>query len=744
MKLETILAKSAPNAETLTAHTENALTIWRQVKDIYYSYLQDDIFWKDSFIAVLFHDFGKVSQNFQNQLNAGMKWPGPWLRHEFLSGLFLYACRQSHYDEFAGSLFAVYAHHKPLNDELFQKGKGIILSIEQGTIVEFIEFAKKRYQLEWDENLNILEEKGINVLKNIYEKLLYGYSGTTKKLFNKAQSQLRRQYILHKGILHISDWISSGHEQLTHFTLQYDEAYLRENVASKLVADKKIADANDLKWREFQRISGETIDKDVIAIAPTGSGKTEAALLWAASKQPQDRIIYLLPTRVTSNALFKRLQTYFGNDYISIVHSSAIFFRKDFDDKDYDRKKYLKDRCFFKPINICTVDQVLTQGFNLGYWEMKTFFMLGAWVIIDEIHLYEPYTLGLIIASIRYLKKEFNAHFYIMTATMPQKLKSLLQKALGEPVLIEDLELLDRARNVIEVRDLPLDKMTTEIIESLSSRGPCKVLVVVNTVDDAIALYDHIHSKIIDKRIICYHSRFIQKHRTKKEADLLEFNETNESGILIATQVVEVSLDIDFDILFSENAPIDALIQRAGRVNRKGGKKDTKVIVFRHSAIAEEKIYDTPGILQRTFELLQQNHGKRLTEAEFIDLVDDVYKDYDVENDTIFKDALYKYQRIQREQYQIKDLFGNDEVYTREGLDSVTVIPEVFEECLHGATIEEKEKHTLSIRRQRYHQCKVSKDDDGYLYVAGEYSYESGYVFPTVTRMGYDNKAMIS
>lgn len=743
MKLESIFAKSAPNAESLTSHTENALTIWRQVKDIYYPYLPDDAFWKDSFIAVLFHDFGKVSQNFQNQLNAGMKWPGPWLRHEFLSGLFLYACRQAHYNEFAGSLFAVYAHHKPLNDELFQKGKGIILSIEQDTIVEFIEFAKKRYQLEWGESLHIFDDRGISVLKCVYEKLLYSYSKSTEKLFNKAQTPLRRHYILHKGILHISDWTSSGHEQLTNFTLQYDETYLREKVADKLVADKKIAHANDLKWREFQRVSSEIIDKDVIAIAPTGSGKTEAALLWAASKQPQDRIIYLLPTRVTSNALFKRLQTYFGKDYISIVHSSAIFFRKDYDDKDYDRKKYLKDRCFFKTINICTIDQVLTQGFNLGYWEMKTFFMLGARVIIDEIHLYEPYTLGLIIASIRYLKKEFNAHFYIMTATMPQKLKSILQKALEEPVLIEDRELLDRARNVVEVRDLHIHEMT-EIIESLSSRVPCKVLVVVNTVDDAIALYDHIHSEVSDKRIICYHSRFIQKDRTKKEADLLEFNETNESGILIATQVVEVSLDIDFDILFSENAPIDALIQRAGRVNRKGGKKDTKVVVFKHSTIAEEKIYDTPGILKKTFELLQQNHGKRLTEAEYIDLVDEVYKDYDVENDTIFKEACYKYQRIQREQHQIKDLFGNDEVYTREGLDTVTVIPEVFEECLHGAPIEEKEKHTLSIRRQRYHQCKAGKDADGYLYVTGEYSYEKGYEFPIGTRTGYDNKVMMT
>ncbi len=604
-------------------------------------------------------------------------------------------------------------------------------------------FADELYQNEWNEKL-VLDEKGPKVLKESYEHLLHGYRKQTEAFFRILNQADRRQYILHKGILHISDWTASGHDNLNNFKFGYTEAFLKTKVAQKLIEENKIKAVDDFNWREFQTRSSLAGQNNVIAIAPTGSGKTEAALLWAASKNPENRIIYLLPTRVTSNALFKRLSLYFGANYTTLVHSSAIFFRKDFDDKEYDKKAYLKDRCFFKVISVCTIDQLLTQGFNLGHWEMKTFFLLGGRIIIDEIHLYEPYTLGLVIASIQYLKDNFGAKFFLMTATMPDKLKTLLGKTLGNFELIEDSELLERARNVVEVRDQTLEETEEEIVASLRSGAYKKILVVVNTVDEAINLYERL-KPIFERdpiRLICYHSRFIQIHRVKKEQELLAFNETSECGILIATQVVEVSLDIDFDILFTENAPIDALIQRAGRVNRKGGKPNTKMVVYRHSEIAEAKIYDTPGILTNTFNLLIENEGKRLSEVQFIQMVNAVYADYDVEADESFRSGMIRYQQIQSDQSYIKDLNADDSVFTREGLDSVTVIPEIFEEFLHDKDISEKEKYTLSLRRKRFFQCRQGKDKDGYNYVRGEYTYEKGFQFPAAAHRAVDNKVV--
>jgi len=83
---------------------------------------------------------------------------------------------------------------------------------------------------------------------------------------------------------------------------------------------------NRLKLIPFQIESLQ--NHNILAIAPTGSGKTEAALLWASQKNQYDKIMYLLPTRVTSNAIYHRLNNYFGNDNVAVIHSSAFFLRK--------------------------------------------------------------------------------------------------------------------------------------------------------------------------------------------------------------------------------------------------------------------------------------------------------------------------------------------------------------------------------------------------------------------------------
>ena len=175
------------------------------------------------------------------------------------------------------------------------------------------------------------------------------------------------------------------------------------------------------------------------------------------------------------------------------------------------KKEYLKDKTFFQNVNVCTVDQVLTQGFNLGYWELKTFHMINSWVIIDEIHLYAPYTLALIISTISYLKNEFGTRFFIMSATMPLKLSELLQKTLGEEKyeLIQDEELLDKSRNVFETRDCLIDELLDEITIEIESGK--KVLLVVNTVDEAIRIYQKLKNSA--SNAFCYHSRFMQKDR---------------------------------------------------------------------------------------------------------------------------------------------------------------------------------------------------------------------------------------
>jgi len=532
-------------------------------------------------------------------------------------------------------------------------------------------------------------------------------------------------------MLNIADWTASAHRTLPD-GWTFDAEFLKEKIIQKLDDDNKpVGNFKFLKFQQECLRPGSTL-----AVAPTGSGKTEAALLWASQKREFEKLIYLLPTRVTSNAIYQRLVKYFDKDRCAVVHSSALFFQKEIDDRyAADDRGYLLDKTFFKDVSVCTVDQVLTQGFNLGFWEIKTFHLLRAKVIIDEVHLYEPYTLGLIIATIRFLREEFKAEFFIMTATMPQKLMALLQKTLdiGEAYTVRDQELLDKARNIFEVRDTEADGVDDEVKEWLSRNK--KVLVVVNTVDEAIRLYEKY--KVYTQSIMCYHSRFIQLHRQQKEEEILCREKTGEPFLLVATQVVEVSLDIDFDVLFTENAPMDALIQRAGRVNRGGnrarGKEGSKVIVFKHRPVVEEFVYSREDFLTKTFDLLHEKHGQKLTERELTELVDKVYENYNVEADEGYQRGLNAYDMIQRHLHFIKDNTGLEESYTREGLDTESVIPDIFYETLQGAKQEMKHKHEVSVRKPKLKWSKWRKDPEHewFKYLDCYYDSETGLKFKT-------------
>lgn len=733
--------KDGDQKESLVQHTDNALDAWSSIRDKYQKVLIiDDEFWYRSFLSVLFHDFGKISDNFQQNLPKGKKNIGR-IRHEFLSGLILLINEFEYYQNKSLSLAAVFSHHKRLDLDLFSEDKKERIVVSKELVREFIEFAKHRIKVHFDKEFSIKQEIIQSFVVATGKDLFQLYNSTFyEKLsdtITKSQGYRRRkEYIYYKAILNASDWSASGNKELG-IGLAYNEKIFETLVKAKLFKEGKLDLNKEFEWREFQKDSLKQ-KSDVIAIAPTGSGKTEASLLWASKKKGNEKIIYLLPTRVTSNAIYERLKQYFG-DNTAVVHSSAFFYQKEINDK-FGKGDYLADKTFFKNINVCTIDQALTQGFNLGYWELKTFHMLNAWVIIDEIHLYAPYTLGLIISTIKYLRKEFNTRFFIMTATMPQKLKDLLAETLEITInkdgnnnqIIEDKQYLDKARNVFYVKNKVISELYEEIKEILKGN---KVLIVVNTVDEAINVYNDL--KNYADNAICYHSRFIQKHRIEKEKEILNKEKVAKSLLLVATQVVEVSLDINFDILYSENAPIDAIVQRAGRVNRKRSSKKGKVIVFKEQEVTH-KIYDIPNILDKTFgELSKLNDSEReLTERQLTELVDTVYEDLDITTHPMFKreyeNGRNKYNSFLEKLDYIKDNRNGEETLTREGLNTRNVIPLYFkkEEGLEDKSIMEKSKHEVSISEAKYKEFRKKIKPDTkhvwYEYIDKNYCYETG------------------
>jgi CRISPR-associated endonuclease/helicase Cas3 len=296
---------------------------------------------------------------------------------------------------------------------------------------------------------------------------------------------------------------------------------------------------------------------------------------------------------------------------------------------------------------------------------------------------------------------------------------------------------LDKSRNIFETRNYYIDDILNEIKSEIESEK--KVLVVVNTVDEAIRIYNEL--KNYASKAFCYHSRFMQKDRIDKEAEILKAENSGKSLLLIATQVVEVSLDIDFDILYSENAPIDSIVQRAGRVNRKREKENTKVIVFKESEITRKWVYDVPNILDYTFTSLQNHDGDSLTEIQLLEMVNEVYKNIDIETNEHFIDGKRKYNEIQRNLHFIKDNVNKDDVYTREGLDTISVIPmensinkEGEKEIYFSSDFNKKEafekaKHELSVRKSKQYKYRIERDSKGFSYIDAYYNYEVGLVF---------------
>jgi len=194
--------------------------------------------------------------------------------------------------------------------------------------------------------------------------------------------------------------------------------------------------------------------------------------------------------------------------------------------------------------------------------------MAGGLFIFDEIHVYDAHTTALILTSIKKLS-EIGAKFLFLSATFPKFLKDKIQAVLpnlSEHALDESLEEDRKLLYIPRHKVVLLEGEITEHLDEIRSmlEADKRVLVVCNTVKRAQEMYGLLKEYAESRALL--HGRFILRDREEieKKLDVVQ--------LLVGTQAVEVSLDLDFDTIFSEPAPVDALIQRLGRVNRKGMK----------------------------------------------------------------------------------------------------------------------------------------------------------------------------
>ena len=711
----TFLAKRDPD-QSYEDHIVQVYEAWDRAVDMYSALvarvcerhgIDQERFLISSLLTVVLHDIGKLSENFQRMMHAGSESEFQRairnnFRHEYASVPFVREGARRIAAETGPLLMdapkvpveamAVLGHHKTVNAKLDrfsrEREHPDLLAWSPGGVEEGIRVADALFRRRRS-TLPILDTERCK--ERAHKAPVFVYNMHKYVL---ASEGIREVFALMKGLLMTADWCASAR------TAEYPMSVLAmpEDVRGYLEDKGQEEGWTFEEFREFQMACGRA-ERHVIAVAPTGSGKTEAALLWALRQVQQgavNKILYLLPTMVTANALHKRMADFFrrSDHPVGLTHSLADLVTRQEEEKESTgdaearRTGLLFGRHFLTPVTVGTVDQLLTTLFNTGRWPLKTFAAMNAAIIMDEVHAYDPYTTGLIFKTIEQLGRS-GASIMVMSATMPDSLVEALEEVIkrsGRVKIVRDRELLDASRSRYRVQHDDLLDALDEIENRVASEK--SVLVVVNTVKRCQEL-----TRLLgDSDPICYHSKFILRDRKHKEHRILE----EKTMLVVATQVVEVALDIDFDALFTECAPPDALAQRAGRINRKR-ERSGEVVIFRPGPGSDRIYFDdtreeqTPedSLLERSFRAFAEVNGKDLTEQDLLDLMERVYAGRRVQDHPQFRHVQRWVEDLQKNRTaRILDaLWGEDEILgTRlERYHQESVIPLLFKDEALGA-----------------------------------------------------------
>lgn len=389
-------------------------------------------------------------------------------------------------------------------------------------------------------------------------------------------------------------------------------ALLRE-AASADVLVARIVGVPGLQARPLQLAVDRLLDEVqtpalLIVEAPMGEGKTELALLAHLRLQAAlgHRGLYIgLPTQATGNAMFDRALHFlraFGSDQrldIQLAHGGAMLDERlvelrgihgEVGDSVRSSAWFSqRRRPLISPYGVGTIDQALLATLNVKHHFVRLWGLTNRVVVLDEVHAYDTYTSGLIESLLRWLKA-LGCSVVVMSATLPRQKRDALLQAWGAapgevPSLAYPRILLTSDGGVrgesyasrelapIELLalDEELDTLATSAVDQVN-KGGCGA-VIVNTVDRAQQLYTKLHDRLgSDVTLMLFHARYPADERSEREKAVLAI--FGKSGtrparaLLIATQVVEQSLDIDFDFLITDLAPVDLLLQRAGRLHR--------------------------------------------------------------------------------------------------------------------------------------------------------------------------------
>lgn len=682
--MDEILAKSLPPL-SLRQHTDDCLNVFRSVKRLF-PHLPElcgvPKFFEHLFYSIYLHDLGKSATGFQGMLRGGDKWA---YRHEVLSACFVNSLTTLTEDERRAVAMTIITHHKGIsilrdrcNTNLTEGAKHFNLRLEElEENFEYIQNFLREIPRHAEEYLGY--SLPIPQIPKSLQEIIDPYKFSVSWYYSKSEDIKlgdEEKTILHstygtflRGLMIACDHLASGGR---------DE--VKDGLTPKQIKKTILSIKSKNKQIDLYPYQEKMLDLKGSAFlsAPTGSGKTEASLLWASANQKLgQRIFYVLPFTASINAMSKRLSNLFGEENVGVLHGKARYFiYQTMLDREYSpeaaamfaRETQGLTKKLYRPLKILTPFQILKAFFGVRGWESQIAEMNGGLFIFDEIHVYDSHTTALILGTIKHLAK-LNAKFLFLSATFPSFLKRKIEEILPDIQHIfldeskaKDRELLHTPRHRIKKLEGEITLHLNKICADL--RKGKRVLVVCNTVKRAQAIYQDLIEVVPNS--VMLHGRFILRDREKIEKEL------DKVQLLVGTQAVEVSLDLDFDVLYTEPAAIDALVQRFGRVNRKGIKGIVPVYICTQGSEVDRYFYDIDRI-DKTLEAIKD--GEELTQVRVAELVEEIYSEgYNKKEQEIFDTVGQSFENIIENLYPFDDSKEGKDLFYKL-IKSIEVIP---------------------------------------------------------------------
>lgn len=617
-----ILAKGKPDNTPLINHLSHVKVIAEKIAVV--KGIDKSLAGK----GAILHDIGKAHPLFQKRLKPEYSRSDrePPFRHEIASLLFLSVFDESIHGEL---IEMVIAHHKSvLNDP---SGRGL-LDLPDNFDVDVFELHSQDWELWSGDALKILSSFNIDAP---VELSLSQAKANYKKVLQYVESNIFNYgYSKWKGLMVSADHFASA--LIDKSSEQTKQLFKNPNLAFY----NRKGELYPLSLK-----STSSSKKHTVVVACTGAGKTDFLF-----RRCRGRVFYTLPYQASINAMFHRVKHDLKGDNpnldIRVLHASSSVTMK-----NGSLEEKMKQSLVGSSIKVLTPHQLAGIIFGCKGFESIIIDIEGCDVILDEIHTYTDITRSIVLKIVEVLNR-LGCRLHIGTATMPTVLYNKIIDLLGEENIMQ-----------VKLTDEELDKFNRHTTHKLSTWTDAeeiiqlaveenqKILLVCNRVKSSQEIYNFcVENYNVPTLLI--HSRFKRGDRNEKEKLLLgidnegkpnrQFNTSTDACIVVATQVVEVSLDINFDLMVTETAPLDAMIQRFGRVNRKRTKAAIgnlkPVYVIQPPNDSKKALPYNLEVLEKSYEILPD--GDTIYEKDLQQMLDEVFPEInviDIETHSVFK-----------------------------------------------------------------------------------------------------------